>query len=201
MDGDYLEQFAHFIGRSQPMQGNGDIAGSMRMSGRERVRTRLDAKRPEPIALTNDAGNLRARFTRRAVDRLEIHVRSQILVPRMLKHRAIAVALDGLKRLSWRSSLMAVVDDECDTALRDKVTGDSSHGLVTCGRRLDDLPIAIEREMDANALDMALDPTDMLAHGQSVQELVGDNQRRRIGQSLDRLVPLRVWQRHLLNFG
>src|SRR6185295_19453366 len=63
--------------------------------------------------------------------------------------------------------------------------------LIAGGRGLDDLAIAVERQMSANKLDVTLDAVDMLADRQRIEEFVGDDQRRRPRQIFNRLMPSR----------
>ena len=94
---------------------------------------------------------------------------------------------------------MAVIDEQRDAALRGQAGGDGGNRVVARRRGLDDLPIAVEGETTGCDQHLALSPRHMLAHGQRIEEFVGDQEQRLCRELADTLMPMRISQRRLLH--
>ncbi len=99
------------------------------------------------------------------------------------------MATNRLERVARSGFGMAIVDDEGGPAEGRQPAGDIGDGLVASGRSLDDLAVAVEGEAARRDHDLALDSGDELADRKGVEEFVGDQQQRRVGEGRQRIVP------------
>src|SRR5438270_3335597 len=97
-----------------------------------------------------------------------------------------------LQAVAWSAAFMAIVDDQRDAALGRKAGGDRADRLVASGGGLDDLAVAVESEAASGGEHPALDPADMLADRERVEELIGDEQQRTGGKVVDAVMPARL---------
>lgn len=191
-------------------------AGGRGIDGRGLIRRRPDLEplgahqetEPEQeIALRRGPVHRRALGARRAGERSEIDVKRQVGFARAAQRIGEAMACQRLEGIAETGPVVPVIDGEEGAAPCGEAPGEIAHhgkSLTRHGQRgtlgrlrsearigfrveAEGQGIALRREADA-ALAPAVAGPHELAGGQGVEELVGDDEERRIGQALHRVV-------------
>jgi hypothetical protein len=100
----------------------------------------------------------------------------QVLLAGIVEDGREGVAFHGLERVADARAGVAIIDDQRRAAERDDSLCDRANGFVAGGRAFDNLAVTVEGEAVADCLDVPLDPADVLANRQRVEELVGNEE-------------------------
>src|SRR6056297_1860107 len=170
-----------------------------------------DAEPFEKTALGNEVADLGARLPGGAGEALELDMGSEVGLSGGGQRAGPHAVRDGLERVAGHAPA-AVVDNDRRTAVIRDAPGDFGHRRSGGGAMLDEValgcvgkPVLEKRRMRpvgeaedeafAPGADHAFAPArpvaEKLADGQGVEELVGDEEERRLGEAVEAVVPHR----------
>src|SRR4029450_5129105 len=103
-------------------------------------------------------------------------MRRQVLVTGIVEQRSEAVAPDRLERIAWSAALVTIVDKQRHSPVLRQLPCNGRNRSLARRRSFDNLPIAVERKASSRGNNTAFRTVDILANGQGIQKLVGDEQ-------------------------
>ena len=197
-----LEELAHLVGRDQPFQLAGDRLGAVRPRPLQRRRARLDPEPAQELAL-GQQGGARAGRARRGQNGREVGVHGQVRLAGRSQRADLLVSLERLQRIAEPRRVAAVVDRaaprrpgatrrSASSAANASCAGERSITVADwrvvgrvrqrCGPQAEgQLAVLVQA-------DHPLGPAPLgaleLAGWQAVEQLVGDQQQRRVGRQL-----------------